>query len=153
MATPDAATMRKLQSQGKALRNAKGEPSFQIRNGTDLDNAIRAVGRVRPNTEAARARVRRYIIGRAKALGLSSKIPDSWDSSGNLKSGGDDSSSSGNSSRSGSPKADPDHDGDNDATPAGDTDHDNWSKDGKPLTPMARRLFAQRQKNKKPSAA
>lgn len=86
MARPDAATMRKLQKQGKAMKNAKGEPSFQIRNGDDLDNAIRAVGRVRPNTEAARAKVRRYIIGRAKALGMSSKIPDSWASDGSLKS-------------------------------------------------------------------
>jgi hypothetical protein len=149
--------MRKLQKQGKAIPNAKGAPSFQIRNGTDLANAIRAVGRVRPNTDAARSRVRRYIIGRAKALGLSSQIPDSWAGDGSLKSGGDDSSSSGSSSQSGSPspagkKADPDGDGDNDATPAGDTDHDNWSKGGKPLTPMARRIFAQQQQRKKKAA-
>lgn len=95
MATPDAATMRKLQAQGKALKNAKGEPSFQIRNGTDLDNAIRAVGRVRPNTPAARAKVRRYIASRARALGLASRIPDTWDSSGNLKDDNDDSPGSG----------------------------------------------------------
>jgi len=85
MATPDAATMRKLQVQGKALKNASGDPSFQVRNADDLDNAIRAVGRVRPDTDEARARVRRYLIQRAKALGLSSRIPDSWADDGSLK--------------------------------------------------------------------
>lgn len=84
MATPDAATMRNLLKQGKALKNAAGAPSFNIQNAGDLDNAIRAVGRVRPNTDAARAKVRRYIIGRAKALGLSSKIPPTWNSDGDL---------------------------------------------------------------------
>jgi hypothetical protein len=85
MAQPDAATMRKLQAQGKAIPNAKGDPSFQIRNAGDLGNAIQAVGRVRPNTDEARARVRRYIMQRAKALGLSSQIPDSWNADGSLK--------------------------------------------------------------------
>lgn len=89
MATPDVATMRKLQKQGKAMPPAKpgGRPRFNIANGDDLDNAIRAVGRVRPNTEEARAKVRRYIIQRARALGLSSKIPGSWNPDGSLKSG------------------------------------------------------------------
>jgi hypothetical protein len=94
MATPDAATMRKLQAQGQALKNASGNPSFPIRNADDLDKAIRAVGRVKPATDEARARVRRYIQARAKALGLSSHIPDSWDSSGNLKGDASDGSSS-----------------------------------------------------------
>lgn len=93
MASPDAATMRKLQKQGKAIPNAKGAPSYQIRNATDLDNAIRAVGRVRPNTDEARARVRKYIMARAKALGLSSAIPDTWAADGSLKTTGSDSGS------------------------------------------------------------
>jgi hypothetical protein len=86
MATPDVASMRNLQKQGKALPPSQpgGSPRFPIRNADDLDNAIRAVGRVRPNTDAARAKVRKYIISRAKALGLSSKIPDSWNSDGDL---------------------------------------------------------------------
>jgi hypothetical protein len=84
MATPDAAKMRQLLKQGKALANAHGEPSFNIQNADDLANAILAVGRVRPNTDAARAKVRRYIIARAKALGLSSKIPATWNSDGDL---------------------------------------------------------------------
>lgn len=93
MASPDAATMRKLQKQGKAIPNAKGQPSFQIRNAMDLDNAIRAVGRVRPNTEEARSRVRKYIVARAKALGLQSHIPETWAADGSLKSAGSSSGS------------------------------------------------------------
>jgi|HubBroStandDraft_6_1064221.scaffolds.fasta_scaffold18361_4 hypothetical protein len=94
MAAPDAATMRKLQSQGKAIPNASGDPSFPIRNSDDLANAIKAVGLVKPATDAARAKVRVYLIARAKALGLSSQIPDSWNADGSLK----DDSGSGSSS-------------------------------------------------------
>jgi hypothetical protein len=86
MATPDVATMRKLQAQGKAMPPTQpgGRPRFNIANAGDLDNAIKAVGRVQPPTDAARSKVRRYIIQRAKALGLSSRIPDSWNSDGDL---------------------------------------------------------------------
>ena len=86
MATPDVATMRKLQKQGKALPPAQpgGRPRFNIQNADDLDNAIRAVGRVKPATDEARAKVRKYIIARAKQLGLSSRIPDTWNSDGDL---------------------------------------------------------------------
>jgi len=90
MATPDMGTMRNLQKQGKAMppQQPGGRPRFQIRNADDLDNAIHAVGRVRPNTEEARAKVRKFIISRAKALGLSSRIPDSWNADGSLKDSG-----------------------------------------------------------------
>ena len=157
MATPDAATMRKLQTQGKAIPNASGNPSFPIRNADDLSKAIRAVGRVKPDTDAARAKVRRYIIGRAKALGLSSQIPDSWSDDGSLKDdGGDSSDSDSGSSGSGDSKAtktDPDGDGDDDSTPEGDTDHSHWDADGnqikdlpgKPLSAAAR-IFASKKK-------
>jgi hypothetical protein len=93
MATPDAAAMRNLQKQGKAMPPGKpgASPRFPIRNAADLDNAIKAVGRVRPNTEAARKKVRIYIIARAKALGLSSRLPESWNSDGSLKSSGSNS--------------------------------------------------------------
>lgn len=86
MATPDVATMRKLAQQGRAMppQQPGGRPRFQIRNAGELDDAIKAVGRVRPNTDEARAKVRRYIIARAKALGLSSRIPDTWNSDGDL---------------------------------------------------------------------
>jgi hypothetical protein len=95
MATPDAATMRNLRKQGKAMAPSKpgGSPKFPIRNADDLDKAILAVGRVRPNTESARQKVRKYIIARAKALGLSARIPDSWASDGSLKSTGSNSGS------------------------------------------------------------
>jgi hypothetical protein len=86
MATPDVATMRNLQKQGKAMPPSQpgGRPRFNIATAADLDNAILAVGRVKPATDAARAKVRKYIIARARSLGLSSKIPDSWNSDGDL---------------------------------------------------------------------
>lgn len=88
MATPKSDEMQKLVKKGKAMP-APGQDRpgrFPIRNGDDLGKAISAVGRVKPPTEAARAKVRRYIISRAKALGLSSKIPNNWASDGTLQS-------------------------------------------------------------------
>ncbi|HKS46342.1 MAG TPA: hypothetical protein VJT49_14775 [Amycolatopsis sp.] len=58
---------------------------FQIRNRGELSDAISAVGRVRPNTEEARAKVRRFIMKRARALNLANMIPDSWAADGSLK--------------------------------------------------------------------
>jgi hypothetical protein len=89
MATPDTDTMRNLQKQGKAMPPSKpgGRPRFNIENAADISNAIRAVGRVRPNTPVARNKVRKYIIGRANALGKSGMIPDTWQADGSLKSG------------------------------------------------------------------
>ena len=86
MAAPDAATMKRLVKQGKAMpAPGQSRPGrFPIRNAGDLAKAIQAVGRV---PEADRPKTRRWIMSRAKALGLSSRIPDTWDSSGNLKSG------------------------------------------------------------------
>jgi len=83
------ADMKNLVKKGQALP-APGQDRggrFPIRNGAELQKAIKAVGRVKPDTDAARATVRRYIIGRARALNLASAIPDTWDSSGNLKPG------------------------------------------------------------------
>jgi hypothetical protein len=84
VATPDAKTMRNLQKQGKAMPplQSGGRPRFQIRNASDLDNAIKAVGRV---ALAGRPKVRMYIISRARALGLMSAIPDTWNADGSLK--------------------------------------------------------------------
>lgn len=87
MAQPNAEQMRRLVQQGKAMPGRGDDPGrFPIRNRADLENAIRAVGRVRPNTEAARAKVRRFIIKRARALGLTNLVPDTWASDGSLKS-------------------------------------------------------------------
>ena len=46
---------------------------FLIKNAQDLKNAIQAVGRAK-NPEAAKAHIKQ----RAKALGLTSQLPDSW---------------------------------------------------------------------------
>ncbi len=140
MARPDVATMRKLQKQGKAMPPAPGSdrPRFQIRNRQDLHDAILAVGRSRPNTDAERAKVRRFIQKRARALGLTSMIPDDWNSDGSLKTG-DSRDDDGHPRR-----ADPDHDGDNDATAAGDTDHDYWTKGGRQKKPLPGRPMPQR---------
>ena len=71
---------------------AMPDGSFYIRNGSDLDNAIKAVGRATPTnneTETTRRNaVRRHIIQRANQMGLSSKIPDTWNSNGSLKQSG-----------------------------------------------------------------
>lgn len=82
MADMSAARRRQDAAQGKALPGGR----FPIENKAQLSDAIRAVGRVRPNTPEARAKVRRYIIRRARALGAASMIPDSWNSDGSLKS-------------------------------------------------------------------
>lgn len=86
MAQPDAKTMKNLVKQGKAMPANNGPGRFPIRNADDLANAIRAVGRVQPPTDEARARVRRFIIKRAKELNLSSRIPENWSADGSLKS-------------------------------------------------------------------
>jgi len=83
-----ARQMRQLVKQGKAMP-APGQDRpgrFQIENRADLVRAVLAVGRVRPNTEEARSKVRRFILARAKALGALDAIPDSWSADGSLKS-------------------------------------------------------------------
>lgn len=84
---PDYSTSerRDLAKQGKALPSDDGGGRFPIRNCGDVANAIRAVGRVRPNTEEARAKVRRFIIKRSNALGCGKQIPDTWAADGTLK--------------------------------------------------------------------
>lgn len=86
MAGPDTATRRKLAGQGKALpdKGAGTGGRFPIRNGADLAKAIKAVGRA-GGGEAGRRKVRRFIMSRAKTLGLTSQIPDNWASDGSLK--------------------------------------------------------------------
>lgn len=87
MPRPSADQMRRLVKQGKAMP-APGQDRpgrFQIRDGSELDDAIRAVGRAKGGGPGHDA-VRRFIIKRAKALGLSSRIPDNWAADGSLKS-------------------------------------------------------------------
>lgn len=72
---------REAAQRGQALPGGR----FPIRNADELQRAIRAVGRVRPNTEQERAKVRRYIIGRARSLRLTNMLPDDWNADGSLK--------------------------------------------------------------------
>jgi hypothetical protein len=64
-----AARRETLAKKGHAMPHG----GFPIENGADLANAIQALGRAK-NPEAAKA----HIIKRAKALGLTSKLPDGW---------------------------------------------------------------------------
>ena len=70
-----------LASKGKAMPGGR----FPITNADDLDRAIQAVGRA-AGGDAGRAKVRRFIMKRAKELGLESRIPDNWAADGSLKS-------------------------------------------------------------------
>lgn len=79
--------LRQLVKQGKAMP-APGQDRpgrFPIRNSGDLQNAIRAIGRVKGGP-SEQAKVRRFVMKRARELNLSQLIPPSWDASGNLKS-------------------------------------------------------------------
>lgn len=60
---------KKMASGGKAMSDG----SFPIANAQDLANAIRLAGNAKDPAAA-----RRHIIKRARALGLSDRIPDSW---------------------------------------------------------------------------
>jgi hypothetical protein len=82
----DTDTRRSLAKQGKAMPDADGSGGrFPIRNRSDLAKAIRAVGRAKGG-DAGRAAVRRHIMRRARALGLSNMIPSNWNPDGSLKS-------------------------------------------------------------------
>lgn len=82
MADLSAEGRRRAAGKGQAMRGGR----FPITNRADLQNAIHAVGRANGG-EAGRRAVRRFIISRARALGLSPMIHDSWASDGSLKGG------------------------------------------------------------------
>ena len=63
-----------------AKGHAMPDGSYPIADAEDLDNAIHAVGRGGADHDA----IRKHIIKRAKALGLSSKIPGNWNADGSL---------------------------------------------------------------------
>ena len=84
--------MKSMAAKGQAMKNATGEPSYPIADAEDLSNAIHAVGRGGSSHDA----IRRHIISRAKALGLSSRIPDNWNPDGSMS----DSDSNGSGGRS-----------------------------------------------------
>lgn len=70
------------------MKIAMPDGSYYIRNGSvgesDLENAIKAVGRGEAAGDSGDA-IRLHIMARAKALKLTSKIPDTWNSDGSLK--------------------------------------------------------------------
>lgn len=70
------------------LKIAMPDGSYYIRNGPagpgDLKNAIDSVGRGEQAGDSGNA-IRVHIMARAKALKLSDKIPDTWQSDGSLK--------------------------------------------------------------------
>jgi hypothetical protein len=87
LAVPPASGMREAVKQGHAMP-APGQDRpgrFNIRNRSELADAIRAVGRARPNTEEERAKVRRFCIKRAREMGAMEMIPDNWNADGSLK--------------------------------------------------------------------
>jgi hypothetical protein len=63
------------------MKNASGDPSYPIKSKSDLRKAIRAVGRGGADHDDIRA----HIMARAKALGLTSMIPDTWNKDGSMK--------------------------------------------------------------------
>lgn len=77
----DTDDLNKMLAKGHAIKNANGDPSYPIEDEEDLDKAIKAVGRGGSDHDA----IRKHIIKRAKALGLSSKIPDNWNADGSMK--------------------------------------------------------------------
>lgn len=60
---------------------AMPDGSYPVKDKEDLQNAIHAVGR----GNATHDKIRKHIIARAKALGLTSTIPDNWNADGSLK--------------------------------------------------------------------
>jgi hypothetical protein len=83
-----------LAAKGQALANG----AYPIADKADLQNAIASYGRAKNPAE-----VKAHIIKRAKALGCTDMLPDSW----NIQEA-----------------YDPDHDGDDDSTAQGDFDRD-----------------------------
>lgn len=86
MANYSADPLRQMVKQRRAMpAPGQSRPGrFPIANRADLENAIRSVGRV-TGGELERAKVRRFIMRRAKAMGFESLIPDTWAVDGSLK--------------------------------------------------------------------
>ena len=80
--SPTQAARDESEQAGSAMKGGR----FPINNKEDLRRAIQAVGRAKGG-EAGRQAVRRFIIKRARALGLTDMIPSNWASNGALKSG------------------------------------------------------------------
>ena len=80
MAKYSADQLRQMLARGQAMRNPSGDPSYPIGDDDDLAAAVHAVGRGGASANA----IRRYIMGRAKAMGKTGMIPDTWQADGSL---------------------------------------------------------------------
>lgn len=81
--SPTAATRKSALAQGKALPHPSGNPGqarFPITNATLLGRAIRMVQLAKGDKTA----IRRYIMAKARAMGLSSMIPAHWKPDGTI---------------------------------------------------------------------
>ena len=81
--SPTAAQRKSALSQGKALPHPSGNPGqarFPITNATLLGRAIRMVQLAKGDKTA----IRRYIMAKARAMGLSSMIPAHWKPDGTI---------------------------------------------------------------------
>lgn len=76
-----AAQKRDMAANGQAMVDGDGSISYPVKTKGDLRKAIRAVGRGGADHDA----IRKHVIARAAALGLTSMIPDSWNADGSLK--------------------------------------------------------------------
>ena len=76
----DAKEIAELGAEGKAFKNPDGHFSYPIADEADLRDAVKAVGRGGADHDA----IRKYIIGRAKALKLESMVPSSWNADGSI---------------------------------------------------------------------
>ena len=114
----------------KAAKAGEAMPdgSYPIRNGGELDKAISAVGRGKP--QSTHNAIRRHIIKRAKALGQSEKVPDNWNPNGSLKKPASNSSAEELEAFAVSATAE---DAD---VPAEEDEPEALSADGAPLTPQ-----------------
>lgn len=86
MADYSADPLRQMVKQRRAMP-APGQDRpgrFPIANKEDLQNAIRAVGRVKGGPEE-QAKVRRFVMKRAREMNCEDLIPDSWAADGSLK--------------------------------------------------------------------
>lgn len=70
-----AEELEALGERGMAFRNHNGDWSYPIRNEADLSNAVQAFGR---SADEDRDRLKSYIKKRARSLGCTDKIPDTW---------------------------------------------------------------------------
>lgn len=108
--TPNAADRHEAYAAGAALPplHPGGEPRFPIRNASELERAVRMVGLAKGNKGA----IRRFIMRRARALGLSHMIPKHW-----LHGGLTEAAIDALDYQYATQLADPDHDGDDDSGP------------------------------------